>query len=204
MKIYIDFDGTLFNTDKYTQDFMKIFHEYGIDNIDFDKVKKKIFNNKRLFNLNKIINYFITEYNINILLKDKIEVLLNNSYLYPEVRNCLDELINDGYELYLLTYGDKEFQNIKIISSNINKYFKDIIITNKNKSELNLDYKNSIFIDNNPNEIEKLYKSMAKNIIRIKRDSDRYAKIKCNILNIIECNNFNQIVQHLKGGFNNE
>ena len=204
MKIYIDFDGTLFNTDKYMSESVRILSEYGIDNIMFSKVKKELFGDKNLFNLNAIVDYFMKKYNIDIELKNRIDSLLNNSYLYSEVIDCLEQLINSGYELYLLTYGDEEFQNVKIKASNIDKYFKEIIITDKNKSELNLDYKNSIFIDNNPYVIENLYNSMAKNIIRIKRDSDRYAKVDCNINDIIECREFNQVVQYLKGGFNNE
>lgn len=204
MKIYIDFDGTLFNTDKYTKNFMDIFNEHGIDNVIFNRVRNILFNNENLFDLDIIIDYFLKEYNIDIGLKIKINSLLNKSYLYPEVVNCLKELIDSGYELHLLTYGDKNFQSMKIDSSNISGYFKNIIITDEDKSELNLDYKNSIFIDNNPFVIDKLYNSMAKRIIRIKRDSDRYAKIKCSVLNVVECKDFNQVVQYLKGGFYNE
>lgn len=204
MKIYIDFDGTLFDTDKYTNDFLNIFNEYGIDKFTFVEVKKKLFNDENLFNLNIIMDYIIKKYNIDIKIRYKIENLLNSSYLYSEVRDCLKELLNSGYELYLLTYGDMEFQNIKIKASNIDTYFKEIIITNKDKSELNLDYKNIIFIDNNPNVIEKLYFLKVRNIIRIKRSSDRYTKEKCNVSDIIECSDFNQVVQYLKGVVNNE
>ena len=57
------------------------------------------------------------------------------------------------------------------------KYFKDIIITNKDKSKLNIDYTNGIFIDNNPLELEKFYNSNSINLIRIKRDTDKYFKV---------------------------
>ena len=204
MNIYIDFDGTLFNTDQYTRDFMKIFNDYSIDNILFEKIKNKLFSNEKLFNLNVIIHYLLTHNNIDYELQDKIDSLLNSSYLFPEVHYCLKELINIGYDLYLLTYGDDDFQTFKINASNIAKYFKEIIITNKDKSELNLDYENSIFIDNNPVEIEKIYNSKPKTLIRIKRDCDRYTKEKCKVSDIIECKDFNQVVKYLKGGFVNE
>ncbi len=88
--------------------------------------------------------------------------------------------------------------------SNISSFFKDIIITEKDKSKLGIDYENSIFIDNNPIEIERFHNSKAKRIIRIIRDNDKYAKDVCNVLNVIECNNFYQIVEMLQGGFINE
>ena len=61
MKIYIDFDGTLFNTDKYTNDFMKVLYDYGIDKKLFDDVNNKILNNNKLFNLNVIIDYHVAD-----------------------------------------------------------------------------------------------------------------------------------------------
>ena len=204
MKIYIDFDGTLFNTDKYTSNFMHIFNEYGIDNNIFDEVKKELFNNENLFNLDSIIDYLIDEYNIDIGVKDKIYKILDNSYVSPEVIECLNILLSDGYDLCMLTYGDNSFQNMKIDSSNISRYFNEIIVTDKDKSELNIDYRNSIFIDNNPIEIEKFCDSMAKIVIRIRRNNDRYSKYECNRVNVIECKDFNEVVKYLKGGFINE
>ena len=52
-----------------------------------------------------------------------------------------------GYDLYLLTYGHKNYQRKKINSSNISSFFKNIIITEEDKSKLDIDYENSIFID---------------------------------------------------------
>jgi len=40
MKIYIDFDGTLFDTDKYENDFIKIYNKYGINKIYLIKYQK--------------------------------------------------------------------------------------------------------------------------------------------------------------------
>ena len=203
MKIYIDFDGTLFDTDRYMSDSIRTANEYGISDVMFNKVKKELFGEKKLFNLDRMIDYFIEKYNINVDIKEKTDELLNNDYLYSEVIDCLNILVNSCYELYLLTYGDQEFQMKKINSSGINRYFKDIIITDRNKSELKLDYKDSIFIDNNPVVIEDLY-NLSKNIIRIKRDSDKHTKEECHIRNIIECSDFNQVIKCLKGGFSNE
>lgn len=204
MKIYIDFDGTLFDTDKYTEDFMNIFNKYGIDKDLFDKCKKIVFDNDDLFNLDIIIDYFIKNYNIDSNLKKEMEDLLNNSYIYPDVINCLDFLSSSGYELYLLSYGDEKFQTKKIFKYDLVKYFNKIIITDKDKSKLDLDYENGIFIDNNPIVIESLYNINANNLIRIKRKSDRYTKFECNALGIIECEDFYEVIKFLKGGFDNE
>ena len=204
MKIYIDFDGTLFNTDKYTKDFMSILNDYGIDKAFFDEVNHMVCGNNKLFNINVIVDYFISKYNIDDSLKVKIDNLLNDSYVYSEVVECLNILIDRGFELYLLTYGDDEFQKLKINASNISKYFKKIIITEKDKSKLDIDYENGIFIDNNPFEIERFNNSNAKKIIRIRRDNDKFSNTGCNISNVAQCSDFNQLIDFLKGGFMNE
>lgn len=201
MQTYIDFDGTLFDTDKYVDDFMNIFSEYGITKVEFEEAKKILFHNDELFNIIKITNYLMKKYNVSDELKEKILALLDKSYLYPEVLDCLDVLISSGYELNILTYGDKEFQKMKVQSTNLSKYLKEIIITDEDKSKLNLDYKHSIFIDNSPIEVEKFYEAGAKKIIRIRRSIDKYSKIDSNILGLIECEDFNQVVELMKGEF---
>ena len=204
MKIYIDFDGTVFNTDKYIEDFMYVLNDYGIDKILFEELKKNFCSKNKLFNITMIIDYFINNYDIDNSLKFKIDSLLDNSYVYPDVIENLNSLLNMGYELYLLTYGHTSFQRMKINSANIDYFFKDIIITETDKSKLDIDYENSIFIDNNPIEIERFHNSNAKKIIRIIRDNEKYSKDVCNVLNVTECNNFYEIVEILRGDFINE
>ena len=186
MKIYIDFDGTLFNTDKYIEDIINILNNYGIDKKLFEEVKKIFYINNKVFDITDILDYFIDKYNIDNDLKYKINSLLNNSYIYPDVIENLKTLIDMGYELYLLTYGYKNYQRKKINSSNISNFFKNIIITEKDKSKLDIDYENSIFIDNNPIEIERFHNSNAKKIIRIIREKEKYSKDICNVLNVIK------------------
>lgn len=204
MKIYIDFDGTVFNTDKYSEDFMKIFNEYGINKLLFEQAKKILFDDEKLFNISEIVDFFIDEYNVDSSLKIKIDKLLNDLYVYSDVVDCLNILTNYGYELYLLTYGNDTFQRIKINASNLSRFFKDIIITEKDKSKLNIDYKNSIFIDNNPLEIKKFNDAGAKKTIRIRRDNEKFSNIQYSNLNSFDCKNFNEIIKLLKGGFKNE
>ena len=204
MKIYIDFDGTLFDTDKYNQDFINLFNKYGITNETFINERDAIFNKDNLFDLYKLAEHLIKKYNLNKEIKSKILNILNTSYIYPEIFECLNILNNKKYKLYILTYGNIKFQETKINCSNISKYFKEILITEKDKSKLNIDYEKSIFIDNNPEEIIKFKKAGAKKIIRIKRKSDKYSKKNCNIDGIHECKDFNEIIKLMEGGFDNE
>jgi len=198
MKIYIDFDGTLFDTDKYENDFIKIYNKYGINKNIFNKVSKRLFNDINLFDIEIITNYFIKNYNIDSKISKEIESLYNKDYIYKDVIPCLRKIKKLGYSLCILTYGNKSFQSKKIDSSNISIYFDEIIITDSSKSKLNIDYKNSVFIDNNPKDIIDLYNVNPKKIIRIKRSTDKYIAINLENSNIIECSDFYQITELYK------
>lgn len=176
MKIYLDFDGTLFNTDKFYQDYLNLFQEYGLDEDLINNIKLKLFKTTK-FNLDILTNYLVKEYNLdnNILLK--VNNLYNSSYVFKDVIPFLEK--NKNLEINLLTYGEYNYQLKKIKGSNLKKYFKDIIITDKDKSKLNLDYQNNLFIDNNPNEI-KNFLEVTKNVIRIRRKEDKYSKLDSN------------------------
>ena len=120
MKIYIDFDGTLFNTDKFYQDYLDILNKYNISSLEIDEMKKELFTNRR-FNLDILTDYIISKYNIKNL-KQEVEFLYNNSYVFEDVIPFLEKYKN--YNLILLTLGDIDYQNRKIESSNYNNILK--------------------------------------------------------------------------------
>ena len=88
-------------------------------------------------------------------------------YLYPDTLLFLEKYSSNN--LILLTRGNLDYQLFKIKESKIENYFKNIIVVNQYKGLLNLDYKNSIFIDDNPKEIESILKNNPKKVIRLKR-----------------------------------
>ena len=183
MKIYIDFDGTLFNTDKFYQDYLVILNKYNISSFEIDEMKKELFTNRK-FNLDILTDYIISKYNIKNL-KQEVESLYNNSYVFEDVIPFLEKYKN--YNLILLTLGDIDYQNRKIEGSKLSKYFQDIIITDVDKSQLDIDYKDNLFIDNNPKELIKFQNNGGK-IIRIRRIEDKYSVIDLD--NVLEYKSF--------------
>ena len=192
MNIYIDFDGTLYNNTKFYQKFINIFIKQNIKKEDIEKYIKKIYKNSR--NYDTIAKNLINKYNLNINILQEINNLYNKELIFKDTIPFLEKYYQK-YNLILLTLGTKkEYQLKKINSTNISKYFKKIIITTKNKSKLNIDYKNGIFIDNNPLELKKFYNSKVTNLIRIKRDTDKYSKIDLDI-NIPEFKDFEDLLK---------
>jgi len=171
MNIYIDFDGTIFDLDSLNNDFIKLFN-----NIDNNYIKSLI---KKYKNYYIVTDILIKNYHLEENYIDKVNNLFQNNYIYKDAITFLEKYYQK-YNLILLTYSNSiEYQKKKINSSNIDKYFKDIIITTKDKSKLdNIDYQNGIFIDNNPYELKKLYNKNISNIIRINHINDTYHKEK--------------------------
>jgi len=190
MKIYIDFDGTLFNNNKHYHKLINIFKKYNIKKEYINNLTK----NKYYKNLDILAKEIIIKNNLDKSIIKEINTIYSNDLIYKDTIQFLEKY-NKNYELILLTLGTKQYQLKKINSTNISKYFKEIIITNKDKSKLNIDYQNSIFIDNNPLELKKFYNVKSKYLIRIKRNTDKYSKINLDIKNIPEFKDFTELLE---------
>lgn len=200
MNIYIDFDGTIFDINKLNKDFINLFK-----NIDKDYISYLITKHK---NYDIVANILIKEFNLNTNIINEVNNLYQNNYTYPDAITFLEKYYKK-YNLILLTYAKSlDYQKKKIKSAKINKYFKDIIITTIDKSKLNINYINNIFIDNNPKELKKLIDINAKYIIRINHKNDHYNEIKLDVKTIPEYKDFIELInnKHLEkiGENNNE
>ena len=175
MKIYIDFDRTLFNTDSFLKDFNNILEENDVDKWIFLKYKQEL--SEKGFNPFDILKKVEKESPFNKDVYNQIDKFLKNSsnYVYNDALSFLEN--NKDYYITLLTKGDENFQLLKINNTDIAKYFNDIIVTLKDKGDLNINYQEGIFIDDNPNELASIMKRNPKRAIRIKRESAEYSDI---------------------------
>lgn len=192
MTYYIDFDNTLFNTVDFYNDLEIIMKNYGITSEMIDKYS----NFNKLFSPIKLVNYCIEKYHINNEILNEINNHFKkaNDYNYNDIDNFLVSIKKKGNRLVLLTYGNYLYQDLKIKNSGLAKYFDEIIITEKEKDTLELDFKNGIFIDDNPTVISKLLLKNPYKIIRIKRKNNRYSNIVINNMLVSEYENFKDII----------
>lgn len=191
-KIYIDFDSTLYDTNTFYKDFIKICKEQNVDEISVKKMRKELFNKDSDFNLDVLANNIYSRYNLSDAFLNKVNGLYSDKYLYKDAINFLEKIYLK-YPLILLTYGNKEYQYKKIIHSNIERYFKDIIITNEFKTNLKLDFSTSIFIDNNPKEILSFYNKGARHLIRVRKENDDYSKLDISLDSVKEISSFDEL-----------
>lgn len=183
MNYYIDFDNTLYNTPLLTD---RLLHSI------VNSIKEKTKSNsedlykecKSMFNQNlspiELAKYFSSKYNLDThtVINNLNNILLNGSDLiFDDVIPFLEKLKEKGHKLYMLTYSKHslEYQAIKIAGSKLSGYFDTLYITSVPKYNLDIDYENGIFIDDNPTDLLGLYSKNAKQVIRLRRKDNKYS-----------------------------
>lgn len=168
MKIYVDFDKTLFDRDKFLEDFYCLIEKCGISRDKFNEYQNQFKN----FNPRGVLDLIDKEEGIDKHVYSKVEKLIGSSskYLFSDTIPFLKYLKNKKYPVIILTKGDYNFQMSKIVNSHINEYYDEIMITDKHKGELDIDYANGIFIDDRIAEIKSIMANNPMRIISIQRN----------------------------------
>ena len=177
MKIYVDFDRTLFDCDSFLGDLYALVNKYNVTKEMFKESQSQC--KKKGFNPYLILDLVKEKYSFDDKLYQEIDKLMNKTskYLYPDSISFLEYLKSLNYEVIILTKGNLDYQKMKIINAKIDNYYDDLMVTMKHKGDLNLDYGKSVFIDDNPTEILSILKKKPKGVIRIQRDSSLYSSI---------------------------
>ncbi len=204
MNYYFDFDNTLYETAKLTEVMLNaivnsIYNKTGKNSEDLKKYAKENFNSTT----GNIFNF--AEEMAEKFKSDKNKVLedLNNaiysgeSIVFEDARRFVEKLYKNNNKLYILTYiPDKknhDYQMKKIIGSGIAKYFNSIIITSEYKFNLSLDYKNGIFFDDDPRDLNGLFEKNPIKVIRIRKENNKRSKIDMENKEIEEYKTFDDI-----------
>ncbi len=202
MNYFIDFDNTLYETSKLVE---LIFQKISIIISEKNKINNEIILKDLKDNYNSSMNIFNFATNIankykvdgEVLIREIKKIIDNGENLvFDDVEEFLKKLKEKRHNIYLLTYitqVNMEYQMEKITGSGLAKYFDNIIIASNNKYELDINYKDGIFIDDNPKDIEGLYKQKPIKVIRIRRENNKYSKIDINNDDIEEYKLFKDI-----------
>ena len=180
MKVYVDFDRTLFDCERFLEDLYALINQYGIDTALFKECQNQCI--KEGFNPYTILDLVKEKKSFDEELYTKINDLIKktNEYLFSDAILFLEYLKSNNYEIVLLTRGNNNYQKEKVLNAKIDNYYNDLIVTMKHKGDLELDYNNSIFIDDNPKEINSILDRIAKKVIYVKRDNAKYNDISIN------------------------
>lgn len=204
MNYYIDFDNTLYETAKLTSLMIE-----GISNFvskTAGKDKQKIFDevirgfNSTTGNIFAYAETIASKYGINSDdMRECVESIIDNGkqISFDDAKRFLKRLKSNGHHVTLLTYipdkSNSDYQMRKIDGSGLKEYFDSIIITLELKFNLDLDYKNGIFIDDDPRDLIGLYEKNPIKVIRIRKRSNKRSKINIDNSNIEEHESFDTI-----------
>ena len=185
MNYYIDFDNTLYNTKNLTTSMLNILANNisNKKNISFDEIYnecKAMFNKDNIYNIYKLVDFFAEKYCVNgteIIESINQEILNGSKNVFRDVIPFLKRLKEKGNNIYMLTFcgSGMDYQLLKIKGSGISEFFDSLYITKKPKYELDIDYKNGIFIDDNPSDLSGLCSKNPICLIRIRRKENKYS-----------------------------
>ena len=203
MNYYIDFDNTLYNTPKLTEKMILCVSTYisekkSIDqNILYNECKLS-FNHEHIYNIYEFIHYISTKYDLSPfpIINNVNNILLNGEeFVFDDSIPFLKNLKIKGHQIYMLSYAKNnlQYQTIKISGSKLSRYFDALFITSKEKFNLDIDYTNGIFIDDNPKDLLGLYSKNAKQVIRLRRQDNKYSILDINNNNIEEFSDFTKV-----------
>jgi len=171
IKLFVDFDKTLFDTSQVKERLMRIFSQLGFSQSEIEQtyIAESLdgkFNPegqaKRLCD--------IRPFNIEIAeLKIKSMIFDSNKLLYFDTIGFLDDVDRNKYEVNLLSYGDEDFQKRKVKHSGIIDKFDNIYITNIEKQIYLKDIVKSneyfVVIDDRGDALEKISKKFPKSFM---------------------------------------
>ena len=201
MNYYLDFDYTLFDTHKFREELYKILEKNGFDKTYLSLTPEMKTKGQKLLNIKKLFKSLSEQKNIplnNFL--EPLEKLYarGKNFVYEDTIEFLKYLKSQNNKIYLLTWGDKDFQEEKLKSSKLEPYFDKIIYAEELKYTLNIDYSNGIFIDDSIRDIEGLYNQKAKKVYRIKRKNGKNSEKELNIKEILEFNSLKELQKYLE------
>lgn len=203
MNYYIDFDNTLYETAKLTENMLKaicdtVVDKKGITHEEIDQYVKENFNstNDNIFTFARETG---TKFGVDSdIVENSVKVVIDDGHdlVFEDAERFLAKLKEKGHQVFVLTYIPKtnqEYQLKKLLGSGIMKYFDGIIITSKYKFLLDMDYTNGIFIDDDPRDLNGLYEKNPIKVIRIRKPNNKRSKIDIDNKDIEEYVSFDDI-----------
>lgn len=137
MKIFIDFDDVLFNTEKFKIEYFRIFKSFGIPEKIFDECYYDPLRNSGIkeYNPKNHIQRILEKTGSDFpLLEEKIIDFVSDTgaYIFPDVENFLKNFKKE--DLFIVSFSLTRFQLSKIFNSGISDFFRKVEVVNDKKS----------------------------------------------------------------------
>lgn len=181
-RIFIDFDGTMFNTSAMKESIFDAFLRCGYSLADIKStyvMECMDYKYDPIGQLAKLQKIKSTNQNLALA---RIENIYKNvpKYIYPDTNNFLTMIDREKYQINILTLGDIDFQSKKVQESGLKDKFNNIYVTDIQKwdylSEIVSEKEEFVLIDDRADTLEqvksKFNKSLCLQIVRMELDLD--------------------------------
>jgi len=161
---FLDFDHTIFHTDQFFHvDARNSFLNLGIDALCWEQAYAAV--RPTGYTIKKHLEAIIRQSGTHLPL-GKMQNMLQTKfsdlkkYLFPDVIPFLHSAKEKGISLYLLSFGDAQWQSYKVAHCGINDYFDDIIFTAREGAKADVVKEKTkkvgrvIVVDNDPRELD--------------------------------------------------
>lgn len=186
MKIYLDFDDTILDTNGFIQELVRVFNSAGFTEKDFydnyEKTKAKVGD----FDLDTIFNIFSEQQDFDVRkTRRSVDNLFSNVdvFVHNDFFDFAKEFGKDN--LSMLSFGTTPSQREKIENSKVVPYFGEIIVTDKSKEENFKDIaqkhadKQLFFVEDKADQIDKVKAATPQvTTLKIERPNGRYVDTK--------------------------
>lgn len=193
MKIVLDFDDTIFNTQGLIDEFLDIYKRENFSKEEFRNGYKQVKEKFKDFDLKLISDalYNLRQFNREKVNRE-INYILNKAgrHVYSDFIDFTRNFKKD--DLMLLSYGTTKFQKEKIEKSRIVPLLSEIVITKNDKAD---DFKNItrkysdekiFFIDDRADQVDSVKKEFPQIIIlKMERLQGRYIKTKSELADYV-------------------
>lgn len=141
MKVFIDFDDTFFNTADFIRDYQGIFEGMGISSDMYQKTSHEAYhhtgNSIEVYDMEAHVRALSERvHGIKIdAVRQAIEVFLvdTSHYVFPEMKAFLEKARAANIKLYILSFGQSDFQRKKIQGTGLMEYFQEVFIVQEKK-----------------------------------------------------------------------
>jgi len=191
MKIFIDFDDVIFNTKQFKEDLKDLFSAQGISPEVFGRYYRDPADNRAVKTFNPWMHAALICGEIGCdaeKIGKAIDIFMGDisRYIFPDVPGFVDRAGKSN--VCVVSFGNAEFQNKKIRNSQLEKYIKDVFVTEGAKCEVIAEVlrdekigkdKKIFFIDDRVEQIHEVKEKFPYIVtIFIKRPEGRYQEME--------------------------
>lgn len=164
---FLDFDHTLFNTDEFFHvDVRSSFLRLGIDAVEWEQSYAAVWPTG--YTLERHVEEVVRRFGTALPLEEMKRVLQDSfsdlrRYLFPDVLPALREAKKDGVPLFLLSFGNNEWQRYKAWAAELSCYFDEMFFLGVEGGKARLIQElvervaqAAVVVDNNPTELDSI------------------------------------------------